>query len=112
MSHVDFAIIEFYAAEWVIRIDTEGPEDGIFDTPPSAIVDGTTAVTGAEAADRTSGETDALQLPPLPSGCAVNFTTDDLAALQHQGIQVNDDNAPAPENIPVPTEEPIEEAGG
>lgn len=112
MSHAEFADVEFYAAERNVIIDTEGPEDGIFDTPPSAMVDGATAVTGAEAVGRTSGETDALELPPVPSGRAVNFTTDDLAALQRQGIQVDDDNAPAPENIPVPTEEPMEEAGG
>ncbi len=39
-------------------------------------------------------------------------TREDIAELRHQGIEVNDDNEPAPENVPEPYEAPLPPGGG
>ena len=38
-------------------------------------------------------------LPCLASWRNLNFTSDDMADIWHQGIDVNDNNNPSPENI-------------
>ena len=48
-----------------------------------------------------------LDLPCLASGNNLNLTSDDMDDLRRQGIDVDDYNYPAPENIPVPKINPL-----
>ena len=43
-----------------------------------------------------------LDLPRLASGRNSNLTSDDMAGLRRQVIAVDEDNDPAPKNIPDP----------
>ena len=45
-------------------------------------------------------ENEGTPLPILPSGSrGITVTESDISTLHHEGISVNDDNNPAPENV-------------
>ena len=46
-------------------------------------------------------------LPCLASGHNSNLTSEDMADLQRQGISVNNENDPSPQNIPVTEDIPL-----
>ena len=45
-------------------------------------------------------------LPRLDSRQKLNLTSDDMDDLQRQGIDVDDENGPSPENIPYEVPQP------
>ena len=48
-----------------------------------------------------------LDLPCLASGHNSNLTSEDMADIRRQGISVDENNDPEPENIPVPKNIPL-----
>jgi hypothetical protein len=98
-SHPDFPDI-FYAARRYVHLTEEGPEDLLFATEVAAPPrQPPTIRTNDETRERTGG-TEATQNFQVQAN--TNLGTDDMAALRRQGIDVDDDNDPAPENVPTP----------
>jgi hypothetical protein len=97
-SHGDFPDVEFYAARRYLHITEEGPEDGLFDQEEEVAPVPRCRATREEVQARVGG-VDSVDIPiPVPRNS--NLSADDLADLRRQGIAVDDDNDPAPENVP------------
>ena len=80
---------ELYAAPRYMHITQEGPEDSFFGIVPVAVQEDTSLVEGTST------------LPSEVQGALCASPTDeDIALVRGQGIMVDDDNDPAPENQP------------
>ena len=101
-THFNFTNQKFYAAKQYIHVTKEGEEDSLFVLAESAIptssaggigtmsVDGNNRANGAEANDA----------PILLSGRTPNIRLEDMVEIFRQGIAIDDNNDPAPENVP------------
>ena len=102
-SHADFEGVEFYAARWYVHLTKERREEDFFVREEEEEDD--EALTVSElllfVEQRVCG-VETSDLPCLDSGRNSNFTSDDMADVRHQGVAVDDDNNPAPQNIPLP----------
>ena len=102
-THFNFPNQQFYAAKRYIHVTEEGEEDSLFVlsgavTPSvSAGVIGPLAVKENNRADGT--EVNAA--PILLSVRMQNLGLEDMVDLCRQGIAINDDKNPAPENVPI-----------
>ena len=84
---------ELYAAPRYMHITQEGPEDSFFGIVPVAVQEDTSLVEGTST------------LPSEVQGALRASPTDeDIALVRGQGIMVDDDNEPAPENEPTVNE--------
>ena len=102
-THSNFTNQNFYSDKRYIHVNKEGEEDSLFvlveDVVPTAITggigplvdDGNNYTGGAEAND------DSILL----SGCTSNIRLEHMVELRCQGIAINDDNDPAPDNVPI-----------
>jgi hypothetical protein len=54
------------------------------------------------AVQANAGRTDGVDEVNIPFARNSNLTADDMAELRRQGITIDDDTDPAPENIPIP----------
>ena len=97
--HEDFPDKEFYCARRYVHVTQEGPESSLFVPPPPRGVPMETIATGANNSNRLDGA-EANDMPSLLSGRTTNLLSEDMAELRRQGIAIDDDNDPAPENIP------------
>jgi hypothetical protein len=85
--HDDFDNIEVYATERYCKVTHEGPAESYFEV----LVPG--------------GET-AVEESHVPIPVLTNNRSEDIAAMHAQNFDIDDDNEPAPENIPSPADEP------
>jgi hypothetical protein len=99
-SHDDFPDQEFYASTRYVHLTQEGPEDGYF-AEEGAVVPARRVAVQANAG-RMDGVDEVNRGVNIPFARNSNLTADDMAELRRQGITIDDDNDPAPENIPIP----------
>jgi Transposase IS4 len=69
----------------------EGPRESLFDTPPQEDVEG---------GEDVAVEVEAPEAREIP-----RFLNEDISNFRAQGFAVDDDNEPAPENVPSPNDE-------
>ena len=80
----------------------QGEEERIFVLSEAVIPAVSAVAIGPLAVDennRAEGA-EANDAPILLSGCTSNLRSEDMVELCRQGIAINDDNNPAPENVP------------
>jgi hypothetical protein len=94
VKHPDFPDQDFYVAKSRVKVQLEGPEDDFFDDPTSELA-------------QNGGNEEATAPEPAPEA-QLRFIQREhpgdivTAELRAQGITVDDDNDPAPENVPAP----------
>lgn len=81
-----------YASVKYLKLKQEGHPDGFFDADDAPSAPAAAAVAATEEPDEEEEIDQSVFF-------AAN-TTEDIALVQNQGLNVDDDNAPAPENIP------------
>ena len=102
-SHADFEGVEFYAARQYVHLTKEGREEDFFVSDKEEEDYEVLPVSDLPllAEQRVCG-VEILYVPCLASGHNPNLTSEDMADLRRQGIDVDGGNGPAPEKIPVP----------
>ena len=93
---------QFYAANRYIHVTEEGTEDSLFVLAEAVVPAADAGGIGALAVggnNRTDGA-EANDAPNLLSGRTSNLRLEDMAELFRQGIAIDDDRNPAPDNIP------------
>ena len=105
-SHLDFPDVIFYAAKWYVHMTLEGPAEDFFVVVEATVPQVRRQVNQTEIDSRIGGVDTTIDLPNLNSGRTSNLTAGDMADLRRQGIATDDDNDPAPENIPGPAPAP------
>jgi hypothetical protein len=94
VTHPEFAAQEFYVAITRISVLLEGPEDDYFvDEPEQELQQ------DAPGEDTTVED---VARATLPVQVGKNWQEAGVEALRAAGVEVDDDNEPNPENIPVP----------
>ena len=102
-SHADFESVEFYAVMRYVHLTKEGREEAFFVGEEEKEDDDVLPVSELPLlVEQRVGGAEILDLPCLASGRNLKLTSDDMADLQRQGIAIDDNNDPAPENIPLP----------
>ena len=93
---------QFYAANKYIHVTEEGEEDSLFFLAEAIVPTDSTGGIGPLAVDvknRADGA-EAKDAPILLSSRTSNICLKDMVELRHQGISIDGDNNPAPENVP------------
>jgi Transposase IS4 len=88
--HDDFPNQELHCCERWARVDQEGPADSFFDIVPEEVT----------VEEMEEGR----ELPQEVNTAASIVHLEDALLLRAEGFDVDDDNDPAPENIPIPGE--------
>ena len=97
-SHPDYDGIIFYASRHYVHVTTEGPVDSLFAAVDSrSSVGGETVVEAEVISNQVEGNED---ISTLITRSDQTLTSDDIAGYRRQGISVDDDNEPAPKNLP------------
>ena len=92
MRHVDFDDGQIlHAVTRYCKVMQEGPRESLFDTPPQEDVEG---------GEDVAVEVEAPEAREIP-----RFLNEDISNFRAQGFAVDDDNEPAPENVPSPNDE-------
>ena len=85
---------ELHATVVHFKISETGHVEEYFDRPTAA------AEVNNEAGDGDEDDDDPKEMPVLPVPGDTGFAREEIENMIDQGIMVDDDNAPAPENIP------------
>ena len=101
-THFDFPNQKFYAAKRYIHVTEEGEEDSLFVLAEAVIPDASAGGIGPLAVDgkNCADDAEANDAPILLSCRTSNPRLEDMVELRREGIAINDDNDPAPENVP------------
>ena len=101
-THFDFSNEKFYAAKRYINVTQEGEEDSLFVLAESVIPTVSAGAIGPLTFDQTNRAdgAEANDAPILLSGRTSNIRLEDMVEHLRQGISIDDDNDPAPENVP------------
>ena len=101
-THFNFPNQQFYAAKRYIHATEEGEEDILFVLADSVIPAVRSGGIGPLAVDENNHAdgAEANNAPILLSGRTSNISSEDMVELFRQGIDINDDNDPAPDNVP------------
>ena len=93
---------QFYSAKRYIHVTQEVEEDSLFVLAEAAIPTVSAVAIGPLTFDQTNRAdgAEANDAPILISGRTSNLRSEDMVELRRQGIAIDDDNDPAPENIP------------
>ena len=101
--HEKFESIELYAAKRLVKIEVEGPEDGFF----GKVHDSSTTISNVNTtatSNLNGGVSNGTNIGEGEIIDPVVFNTrnckEDIAMVRSLGMTVDDDNDPAPENIP------------
>ena len=105
-SHLDFPNVIFYAAKRFVYMTLEGPAEQFFVVVEAIVPQVQQQVNQTDIDSRIGGVDATTNLPNLNFGRTSNLTADDMAYLRRQGIATDDNNDPAPENIPGPAPAP------
>ena len=101
-THFDFPDEQLYAAKRYIHVIQEGEEDSLFvlaEAVIPAVSAGTIGPLTFDQTNRADGA-EANDAPILLSGRTSNLRSEDIVELLCQGISIDDDKNPAPENVP------------
>ena len=101
-THFDFPDEKFYVAKRYIHVTQDGEEDSLFvleETGIPAVSAGAISPLTFDQTNRADGS-EANDAPILLSGRTSNLRSEDMVELRRQGISIDDDNDPAPENVP------------
>ena len=100
-SHADFESVEFYAVRRYVHLTKEGREEAFFVSEEEKEDDDVLPVSELPLlVEQRVGGVVISDLPCLASGRNSNLTSDYMADIRRQGVAVDDDNDPTPENIP------------
>lgn len=100
LRHDDFPDQLFKVSRHRCTITEEGPEEGLFVFAPSS---GGRADTTA----RPESSAAASVVPGVGNFASItNVSAEDISVLRHNGIMVDDDNDPSPDNIPADDDAP------
>ena len=101
VKHPSFGDRLIYCAERYAKVTAEGDRDGWFDTEAATQLPGVFPLTFKQAfeQDKKRQPID-LSFLDLDKEGGHQTRTEDIALARSQGIDVDDDNEPAPENIP------------
>ena len=100
-THFDFPDEQFYAAKRYIHVTQEGKDDSLFVLVESFIPAVSAGSIGPLKFDKTNhanGEEE-NDAPILLSVRTSNLRSEDMVELRRQGISIDNDNNPAPENV-------------
>ena len=95
LKHESFGENLIYCAERYAKVKVEGEEDGLFDKDKTDLPIFTNAATFA--ADDVCKPIDTSFIDKMGGS---STRSEDIALARSQGLDVDDDNEPAPENIP------------
>ena len=101
-THSNFPDQKFYSAKRYIHVTKEGEEDSLFVIAEAVAPASSAGEIGPLAVDgnnRTDGE-EANDAPILLSDRMSNLRSEDRVELRRKCIAINDDNNPAPDNVP------------
>ena len=101
--HDDFEGVEYCATRQYVSLPKEVREEDFFVS--DAQEDGNEVLPVSELhffVEQRVYDVEIWDLPCLASGHNLNLTSEEMADLWRQGIAVDDNNDPAPENIPDP----------
>ena len=101
-THFYFPNKQFHAAKRYINVTKEGEEDSLFVLVESVIPTVSAVSINPLTFDQTNRAdgAEANNAPILLSGRTSNISSEDMVELRRQGIAMDDDNNPAPENFP------------
>ena len=101
-THFDFTDEQFYASKRYIHVTKESEEDSLFVLAESVIPAVSAGAIGTLTFDQTNRAdgAEANDAPILLSGRTWNLRSEDMVELRRQGTAFDDDNNPAPENVP------------
>ena len=101
-THSDFPDKQFYTAKRYIHVTQEGEDDSLFVLAESIIPAVSAVAIGPLAFDQTNraDDAEANYAPTLLSGRKSNLRLEDMVELRRKEISIDDDNYPAPENVP------------
>ena len=101
--HADFDSVKIYSTRLYVHLTKEGKEEDFFVTSAEKEDDEFLPVLELPLlVEQRVCAVEILNLPCLASGHNLNLTSEEMADLWRQGIAVDDNNGPAPENIPTP----------
>ena len=101
-THFDFPEEQLYAAKRYIHLTQEGEEDSLFVLAEDVIPAVSAGAIGPLTFDQTNRAdgVEANDASILLSVRTSNLRLEDMVELRSQGISIDDDNNPAPENVP------------
>ena len=101
-THFDFPDKQLYSAKRYIHVTQEGEEGSLFVLSEAAIANVSAGSIFPLVFDQTScaDGAEANNAPILLSVCTSNLRLEDMVELCRQGFYIDDDNDPAPENVP------------
>ena len=99
-THFDSPDEQFYTAKRYIHVTQEGEEDSHFFLAESIIPAFSAGAILPLTFDQTNRDygAEANDAPILLSGRTSNLRSEDMVELYHQGIAIDDDKDPAPDN--------------
>ena len=97
-----FSRLKKYAAKRYIHVTLEVEEDILFVLAEAVIPAVSAGAIGPLTFDQTNRAdgVEANDAPILLSGRTSNIRSEDMVELRRQGIDIDDDNNPAPDNVP------------
>ena len=100
--HLVFSDKQFYAAKRYIHVTQEGEEDSLFVLAEAIIPTVSAGSIVPLTFDQTNRDdgAEAKDAPILLSGRTSNLRSEDMVELCRQGTSINNDNDPAPKNVP------------
>ena len=100
--HFGFPGEQFYAAKRYIHVTHEGEEGSLFVLAEAVIPAVSAGAIGPLTFNQTNRAdgAEANDAPTILSGRTSNLRSEDMVELRRQGISIDDDNDPAPENVP------------
>lgn len=104
MRHEDFPNEELYCVERWCKVITEGPEASLFDLPVAVDEAVAPVVVG-------QGEEEDIGVVVIPVRGLGSELREDIARFRAEGYDVDDDNDPAPENVPNPRQAQQQDGG-
>ena len=101
-THFDLPNKKLYAAKTYIHVTQEGEEDSLFVLAEAVIPDVSAGAIGPLKFDQTNrvDGAESNNTPILLSSSMSNIRLEDMVELRRQGIAIDDDNDPAPEDVP------------
>ena len=102
-THFGFPDEQFYSAKRYIHVNQEGEEDSPFVLAEAVIPVVSAGAIGPLTVDQTNcaDGAEANDAPILLSGRTLNLRSEDMVELYCQGIAIDDDKDPAPDNVPL-----------
>ena len=101
-THINFLDVQLYAAKRYIHVTQEDEQDRLFVLAEAVIPAVSAGAIGSLIFDQTNLAygAEANNAPIVLSGRTLNLRLEEMVELSCQGISIDDDNNPAPKNVP------------